>query len=166
MLIRQITLADSSSFLDLCKTIDSETPNMLLGKNERNLTVLEQEKKIEISLKNPKSNIWVVEDKNRLVGYLIASGNIISRKKHSVYIVIGILKEFTNKKIGTALMHTLFDWSKENRITRIELTVRRSNILAISLYTKMGFIEEGIKRNSLYINSKYEDELYMAKIFT
>ena len=63
-------------------------------------------------------------------------------------------------------MHTLFDWSKENRITRIELTVRRSNILAISLYTKMGFIEEGIKRNSLYINSKYEDELYMAKIFT
>jgi len=36
--------------------------------------------------------------------------------------------------------------------------------VAISLYQKTGFEEEGIKRNAFLVNGKYEDELLMAKI--
>ena len=58
----------------------------------------------------------------------------------------------------------LDEWALSNEITRLELTVAAENINAVNLYTKMGFIKEGIKKNSLIIDGKYMDEFYMSKI--
>jgi len=45
------------------------------------------------------------------------------------------------------------------------LTVVCENDIAKHLYEKNGFEIEGIKKKSMYIDKKYVDEYYMAKIF-
>lgn len=164
MNVRNITINDSANFLSLCKRIDSETENMIFSSGERNLTIKQQEESIKNILENKLSNIWVAEHNNILIGYLIAVGNTVIRKKHSLYIAIGVVQDFNNRGVGSELLANLIKWAKANLIHRIELTVRVSNNNAIHLYKKMGFKEEGIKKHSLLIESKYEDELYMSKL--
>ena len=38
------------------------------------------------------------------------------------------------------------------------------NLNAIKLYEKVGFIKEGVKKNSLLVDGNYVDEYYMGKI--
>ena len=79
-------------------------------------------------------------------------------------LAIAILQEYTGKGYVTKLMNTIEEYVINNGITRLEFEVSKTNKLAISLYQKRGFEEEGIKRNSFLVNGKYEDELLMAKI--
>ena len=46
--------------------------------------------------------------------------------------------------------------------TRIELTVRETNVNAISLYKKLGFETEGLHRKAIRIEGRYENLLSMA----
>jgi ribosomal protein S18 acetylase RimI-like enzyme len=52
---------------------------------------------------------------------------------------IGLLPEFRGKGIGRKLMQRAIDAAFEFGITRIELTVRESNVNAIALYKSSGF---------------------------
>ena len=79
--------------------------------------------------------------------------------------VIGIQKNYCNKKIGTKLFQKLDEWAIQNEIIRLELTVECGNKLAIRLYEKSGFAIEGIKKKTMYVNGKYVDEYMMSKIF-
>lgn len=88
----------------------------------------------------------------------------LQKNKHSTYLVIGILEEFTGKGIGKDLFNELETWASLNSIHRLELTVMKHNERAVSLYKKMGFEIEGVKRNSLLVNNIYVDEYYMSKL--
>ncbi len=164
--IRSISPEDIYQYIKLCELIDSETNNMLYEAGERNCLFEKQKQQIIKIIDDNKSKIWIAENKNHeLIGYLMAIGNHLLKTQHSTYIVIGILKQYTHKRIGTKLFEELNKWAINNKIHRLELTVRTENTAAIDLYKKMGFVQEGVKIHSLLINFKYEDELYMSKIF-
>ena len=99
-----------------------------------------------------------------MVGYLVVIGGNGKRVRHSAYLVIGILKEFTGRGIGTNLFQKLEEWSIAHNILRLELTVVIQNEPGVSLYKKMGFEVEGIKRNSLVIEDTFFDQYYMSKL--
>ena len=67
--------------------------------------------------------------------------------------------------ILSKLFSELDTWAIENKITRLELSVICSNTIAKHLYEKNGFKVEGIKKNTMIIDSKYVDEFFMAKIY-
>lgn len=164
--IRFMSEDDINSFIELCVEIDGESQFMLFEAQERNLYSENIKQQIHKAIHDNKSCIWVVENGNHdFVGYLMAVGNILRKTKHSVYVVIGILQEYSNQGIGTKLFKELFDWSNANHVHRIELTVSSENANAIKLYKKMGFAQEGIRRHSLKIGSEYMDEFHMAKVF-
>lgn len=164
--IRLILPEDIYQLIKLCELIDSETNNMLYEAGERNCFLEKQKQQILKIIDDDKSKIWITENKNHeLIGYLMAIGNNLIKTQHSAYIVIGILKQYTKKGIGTKLFEVLNKWAINNKIHRLELTVRVENTAAINLYKKMGFAQEGVKIHSLLIGSEYEDELYMSKIF-
>ncbi len=50
-------------------------------------------------------------------------------------------------------------------VHRIELYVASNNIPAIKLYENLGFIQEGIKREAIWINGKYDDLLVYSTLF-
>jgi RimJ/RimL family protein N-acetyltransferase len=162
MEIRKIELDDSKKFLNLCKKLDLETKNMLYEPDERITNVMEQKEKIK-SIKN-NGEIWVLDTGTDLVGYLGIMVSDLKRKKHCGCIAIGILNEFCSKGYGSKFFKTMIAWAKENRILRLELTVRTSNKNAIRLYEKFGFEIEGKSKKSMYVDSNYVDEYYMSNL--
>ena len=164
MIIRMIRESDAGQFLNLCKKLDTETQFMMLEPGERTTTVEEQRDQIEHLLLVENQAILVAEQDGQLVGYLGGFGGDFKRIKQRVYIVIGILQDFTGQGIGTKLFLALEEWAHQRRIHRLELTVMTHNKAGIALYKKQGFEIEGKRRHSLLVNGQYVDEYYMAKL--
>ena len=64
--------------------------------------------------------------------------------------------------IGTMLLDTLIEWARAEDITKVELKVRVDNQRAISLYHKLGFVDEGHLKNAMKVGKVYYDELCMG----
>ncbi len=163
MHIREVTEQDAERFLRLCKQADAESQFLLFEEDERSTTVEEQRKMIESFVASENSTIFIVENEETFVGYLLARGGAAKRNRHSVYIVIAILQAHTGKGIGTALFAHLEDWARKRSIIRLELGAMEPNTHALALYKKMGFAVEGKKQRAFYMNDTYIDEYMMAK---
>lgn len=162
MNIRQATINDSENFIKMLYQLDSETQYMMFEVGERKADI----NSIINRLGKDSSKLLtlVIDDNNTIGGFLSAERGSYNRIKHSAYIVIGMLSKYRGKGLGTKLFEHLDHWAKLNNITRLELTVVEENSVAIKLYEKMGFKKEGLKENSMIIDTKYVNEYYMAKI--
>lgn len=76
-----------------------------------------------------------------------------------------IKMEDANSYLEMLLNSELDKWARENNLTRLELTVVSSNIVAKHFYEKNGFEIEGTRKNAMIIDGKYVDEYYMAKLY-
>ena len=161
--IRKIQIEDAENLLNLLNKLDSETTFLLYEKGERKTTIKQQRKNIQEQLEKGVLT-FVLEDNKKLVGYVFGNIFTANRKKHCMYLAIAILQEYTGKGYGTKLMRTLEKQAINNGINRLELEVSKKNKFAISLYQKIGFEEEGVKRSAFLVNGNYEDELIMGKI--
>ena len=164
MIVREIETSDAENLAVLIQQVEESSQYMLWEEGERNIQPENQLKMIENMKSNDNSTIFVAEDGNRLVGYLMVIGGNARRNKHSCYIVIGILKDCRGKGVGTLLFEELERWAPKHNLHRVELTVVTRNEAGLSLYKKMGFEIEGTKRESLFIDGEYVDEFYMSKL--
>ena len=163
IIIRELQIEDAENFLNLLNITDTETIFMLYEKGERKTTIEQQRKNIQDGIKKGILT-FILEDNKKLVGYVWGNIFTANRKKHCMYLAVAILKEYTGKGYGTKLMNTLKKQAIENGINRLELEVSEKNKFAISLYEKLGFEVEGVKRRAFLVNGNYEDELIMGKI--
>ena len=161
MVIRRLVDTDARKFYDCLKIIDSETNFMMFEPDER----VWNEERISKNLKDENNLVLGVIDDEKIVGFLTAQRGVFRRIRHTAYIVIGIQKNYCNRKIGTKLFQMLDDWALQNKIVRLELTVVCENKGAIRLYEKSGFSIEGTKKKTMYVDGKYVDEYMMSKIF-
>ena len=77
-------------------------------------------------------------------------------------IIIGE-KEYLSKGYGTEAMELLVEYGFNTlNLNRIELEVYDFNIQAIKSYKKVGFLEEGRKRQATYINGEYHGIIIMS----
>jgi len=164
MQIREATPNDADKFLKLVVEVESKADYMLFEAGERKTTVDKQRKQLEMIEKQENATIFLAEEKGELIGYLITIGGTTNRRKHTAYIVIGVLDQYKGKGIGTALFKQLDEWAIVHDILRLELTVVTQNEAGVSLYKKMGFEVEGMKRKSFLVKEQILDEFYMAKI--
>lgn len=85
-------------------------------------------------------------------------------RAHSAVLGLGVLAAFRSRGIGTALLRATLERARAIGLTRIELTVRENNQRVVALYERFGFVREGIQRNALRVDGKYETLLSMALI--
>jgi ribosomal protein S18 acetylase RimI-like enzyme len=78
---------------------------------------------------------------------------------------MGVLAAYRGQGIGRALISIALNKARLKGLTRIELTVREKNLSAIALYEKFGFVAEGIHKNGVCIDGKYENHVFMALLF-
>lgn len=72
-------------------------------------------------------------------------------------------KDYQNKGYGTEAMEMLVEYGFNTlNMNRIELSVYDFNIRAYKSYIKVGFVEEGRKRQARYHNGEYHDEIIMS----
>lgn len=162
--LRTIHPTDAEAFIDLLSSIESDSPFALLEPGERRTTLQEQWDEITGILAQENQVIFVVEDRDVLVGWLGAFGERYRRVRHSVLIGIGIRTGYRGTGIGTSLFEALEKWAWDHQIRRLELLVQTGNEAGITLYRKMGFQIEGTKRDAYLLDGKFVDEYLMAKI--
>ena len=69
----------------------------------------------------------------------------------------------TGKGYGTEAIKIVLRFVFEQlQLNRLQLEVFSHNIRGISAYEKVGFVKEGILRQSIYIDNRYSDEIIMA----
>lgn len=114
---------------------------------------------LEKEIKN-KMSIYVValEDKN-VVGY----GGMwhVVNEGHITNIVVD--KDYRNKGIATMIINRLMEIGRQKEMIGLTLEVRMSNVPAKSLYNKLGFKIEGIRKE--YYDDNKEDAIIMWKYF-
>ena len=117
MIIREIRTGDAKNFLDLIKKVESHADFMLMEDGERRTTPEQQKKQLERFEKQDNSTVFVAEDKDKLIGYIIAIGGTVKRTQHTAELVIGILSEYRGKGIGSKLFNNITNWA-EFRLTK------------------------------------------------
>ncbi len=163
MMYRKLSKNEAESFWEMMNQLDYETKYMLYEPGERTKNIARVEALIQSSVER-EDFLLVAEADDRIVGYISAQKGDFNRTVHSAYIVVGILRNYRGKGIGTEFFRRLDVWAEEKKITRLELTVICENEVAKHLYEKNGFEIEGIKRKSVLVDGNYLDEFYMAKI--
>ncbi|KTC96571.1 GNAT family N-acetyltransferase [Legionella erythra] len=78
---------------------------------------------------------------------------------------IGVRAAFRGLGVGKALLAEALKQAREKGLTRIELTVREHNKTARALYQQFGFVVEGIHKNAVCIDGRYENHLSMALLY-
>ena len=112
---------------------------------------------LEEELNNETSLFLVAKEENEVIGY-IAMSIVIDEG----YIFnVAVREKYRNKGVATALINELVTYGKKNNFSFITLEVRESNLPAISLYSKFGFIKAG-ERKDYYSNPK-ENAILLTK---
>jgi ribosomal protein S18 acetylase RimI-like enzyme len=76
---------------------------------------------------------------------------------HGGRLGMGVAKDLRRQGIGTRLMEESLGLSKRKGLVRIELDVFSSNISAICLYRRFGFVTEGRRTKARYLDGRFED---------
>ena len=162
--IRKARVEDAASLVELFKQLDEETNFMLFEPRERTITVEQQVGRLKAFEDSATEAMFVAENNDTLIGFVVGIGGVANRSRHSIHIVIGVLQSHWNQGMGRELMETLEAWAKDKHAHRLELTVMARNTKAIAFYEKLGFEREGIKRDALCVKGKYVNEIYMSKL--
>ncbi len=86
--------------------------------------------------------------------------------EHSGVLGLGVISEYRGLGIGTRLISTALQAAKERGLSRVVLTVRERNEIAIQLYKRFGFFQEGRHIKAVKINGRYENHLSMALLIS
>ncbi|MHC5247949.1 GNAT family N-acetyltransferase [Enterococcus sp. LJL90] len=160
---RLLKAEDAAAFYQLSKQLDQETPYMLYLPDERqeNLAALEN---ILTTANETGFLLGVWQDSEELIGYISAKVTPLQKIQHTAYIVIGIRQANCRQGIGSRLFTELETWAKQKQLHRLELTVMTENQAGLQLYQSKDFVIEGIKKDSIFMNGRYQDEYHMAKL--
>lgn len=162
--IREATSDDAKAILahvrgviaepDVCATWDLD---------EFNYTLDEERKIIADCNAAENSRFFVAMADESVIGLIVAHGGKRRANRHEAVLSISVDRAWRGRGVGKALMLHVIDWARQTGIlTRLELRVFTRNTPAIKLYEDVGFATEGILRNSIFRNGKYEENLVMG----
>ena len=102
------------------------------------------------------------KDDNKKIGTIGLSGIDYRNQKAEYGILIGEKQECGKgyaQEVSIAVINYAFS---ELNLQKIKLSVFTDNAIAINLYEKLGFKEEGIWRKEIYKNASFKDVMVMA----
>ena len=161
--IRQAEIDDAEKLLNCIKTYVPQSEYIPKLEQEIKLTIEQEKEWIYYFLTNENSLLLIAEFNNEIVGNIDLTGNRRKIMEHTAVIGMGMLKEWRNTGLGTALLKLAIEWAKENSILELLwLQVYADNELGLGLYRKIGFVENGIMKNFFKQDGKYFDNLTMT----
>ncbi len=117
------------------------------------------QKSLEDETQNPYAYFITAVDEEKILGY---GGMHCSH--HECYVDnIAVFGHHRKKGVGTAIVEELIREAQRRDAEFISLEVRPSNRAAVSLYTRLGFLEEGRRRN--FYTDPTEDALILTRRF-
>ena len=106
----------------------------------------------------------VAEEDGAPVGHAMLEPMSMRASAHLFMLTIVVHPGHLEHGIGTAMLRDLLEWAQhDERVGKVELTVRAGNLRAQNLYRQFGFVEEARFRRRVHrLDGKYEDDIGMA----
>ncbi len=164
--IRKAHLADAQKMLEIQREVLAEDLFLITITEEFQQTIEGQQAWIQTKLANDHEIIFVAEHHNEVIGWLAFQSPNRKRLAHTGSFGMMIQKNHRGQGIGKRLIEALLTWAVANpAIEKVCLGVFSTNVGAIALYQKMGFIEEGRKINEIKVrDGEYVDDVLMYKM--
>ena len=164
--IRQAMPEDAEGYLTHMKAIASE-PDIYVSytPDEANIDVEKEAERIRKHLE--VGNLYLVaESEGRIIAQLACVVDLnYAITRHTAVLGMSVDRSYRNQGIAVRLMQKAIEWSQAKGLVRLELEVYAENKIAIHLYKKFGFEEEGRKRKYAYQRGRYYDSLIMSRLF-
>jgi ribosomal protein S18 acetylase RimI-like enzyme len=106
--------------------------------------------------------LLVAVDAGRVVGWCEVRREGLPGRAHFGTLGVGLRAPYRGAGLGRRLMTGTIVLAWASGFERIELWVRAGNAQAIGLYTSLGFVEEGRRRDAVRLDDGPEDEIMMA----
>lgn len=163
VVIRPAETRDAEKLLECIKTYILQSNYIPKLEQEIKLNVEQEIEWINSFIINNNSILLIAEYENQILGNIDLTGNRRKIMEHTVVVGMGMLKEWRNSGLGTALLSSAIEWAKLNPVLElIWLQVYTENKIGINLYRKIGFKENGIIKNFFKANGRYFDNLTMV----
>jgi ribosomal protein S18 acetylase RimI-like enzyme len=104
----------------------------------------------------------VAKAEGRLIGWCDIQPGWHHTLRHCGSLGMGVLPEFRGQGLGQRLLESCMAIARRVGVTRVELETRSDNEQALSLYRRMGFQFEGVKRRGIQVDGEYKDTTTMA----
>lgn len=163
--LKSVDANEYASVLNFRKSLTADTPTLSLTPAEVNSLDAEAEREILLDYEKSKTKIMIGA---YLDGKIIANCSVcgISDKakyRHRAELGIGVIREYWNLGIGSALLRTALDFAAKVGYEQVELETANSNVNAIVLYDKFGFKTVGFAPRAQKFNGQYSDFLRYVK---
>jgi len=161
---RKATVDDAKALLTYKKQVFDESDYLSRPGSEYNVTVEEEAQQLEEVLKAENTLVWVAAKDDEIISYLHMNPSNLSRMKHSAVLGITVKKSYRGQGIGKKMLEEAIRFFEASSLHRLELTVVSKNEIAIALYKKFGFVEEGLMKDVIKKGDTYYDVLAMARL--
>ena len=139
----------------LCREIQESDVPWIAELEKENFSIPWSEASLYKEIYNKNSVFIVAEYEGNIAGY--AGMYLIGTEGDITNVVVSQL--YRRNGVASAIIKKIKDYAKSAQITEITLEVRVSNIPAIKLYEKYGFLSEGIRPG--FYDFPKEDALIM-----
>ncbi|SHK67671.1 ribosomal-protein-alanine N-acetyltransferase [Clostridium cavendishii DSM 21758] len=135
--------------------INHEDLDDLMEVNNLSFNIPWSKESFEAEINNKLAHYFVAHVDDKAIGFggmwlIIDEGHITN---------IAVHPDYRGSSIGDSILKTMLDYCISKNITAITLEVRASNTIAQNLYTKHGFVTEGIRKK--YYEDNSEDAILM-----
>jgi len=115
--------------------------------------------------KTTHPNYYIILNKDEKIGYFRLSN--YSQSNQNIYIGADLHPKFWGKKLSYPSYQRFIDYLFINYdLNKISLEVLSTNVRAYNLYKKLGFVQEGVKRQEVLKQNQFVDSIIMSLLKT
>ncbi len=164
ILIRPANPEDSCAILNTVRSNAMERSYVLMEQYGKNIDA-ERE---YISGLDASSNLLIVAASDLdVVGCLAAlqaDAGLRAETRHIVHIGLHLSEPFRGVGIGPRMLEYSIEWADAMGFEKLEANIFTTNRRSLRLFSKAGFVEEGVRKNRIRLGSHLVDEVLMGKM--
>ena len=160
--VRPAEPRDAAALVALARAVGSEREGWLITDGEWR-SAADERRYLRAIRRSPHAAVLVAEDRDAIVGRLSISRDPHPASRHVADLGLMVAYGQRRRGAGTALMLAAETWARGAGITKIELHVFPYSLAAITLYEKLGYEREGLRRRHYRRGGDLLDAVLMAK---
>ena len=165
VLVRSATADDALALVDQVKTVIVEGEFMVTCPEEFHVTQEQERDSIRQYGDDPGKLLIVAEASRQIIGTLYLESGSRNRLLHVATLRMWVGKDWRSRGAGTVLLRSAIEWAQSHPvIEKLSLAVFSTNSRAMSLYRKLGFVEEGRRSREVKFGpDQYVDDILMYR---
>lgn len=162
--IRSAAISDAAALAAIWVQIDAETEFLDRAPGEGIINKAGFEQIIQEDRKEENHLFLVAETNGKIVGFSRCEGSSFRRLKHQAEFGVCVQKSYWGYGVGSNLLKESIRWADDAGLVKLTLKVLAQNTKAVTLYTKLGFVQEGVlHKDKLLQDGILCDTLLMAR---